>query len=280
MLRTVLTFLAAGPPRPPRPPFSRLFSATPPHAARDLPGLVAQHLPRPDATLLVSVSGGADSTALLHALADASAAAGAHRLEVVHFNHGLRGAGSDGDEAFVRALAAARGVPCHVVRWHRDAAGPGMQARARAWRRAESEALLAARGGGAVALGHHADDQLETRLLRLLRGAALSSLGGMRAAGPGPYVRPLLTARKAEVVGWLRATGRPWREDPSNAESDYTRNRVRNEIVPLLADVAGEGGGACGLNSSGGQLRRPLAPPRGAAPRSPPPSLSLQTARP
>ena len=203
----------------------------------------------------VSVSGGADSVALLRlllALNGDDAAEWRLDLHVLHFNHALRPEAA-AEEEFVRALAAQHGLPVHVRRlepgWADDGVSGGVQGRSRAWRRAESLALMSWLGAadydgarGAIALGHHADDQAETLLLKLLRGCHLSNVQGMEWRSGG-FARPLLDVRKAELVDALRADGQDWMEDASNAEPKYKRNRVRLELLPLLDELAGSGGG-------------------------------------
>jgi len=172
------------------------------------------------------------------------------RLEVVHFNHGLRPEVAD-EEAFVRGLAEEHGLRCHVRRavpGELEGRG-GMQELAREWRRRESVGLLppptgscrsggSSPAGGVVLLAHHLDDQVETRLLKLLRGAHLARLGGMRPR-EGPFARPLLQVPKARLVEYLREREQRWMEDPSNATPVYQRNKVRLQLIPLLADIMG-----------------------------------------
>eukprot|EP00629_Pelagomonadales_sp_RCC1024_P001167 CAMPEP_0119285280 /NCGR_PEP_ID=MMETSP1329-20130426/31894_1 /TAXON_ID=114041 /ORGANISM="Genus nov. species nov., Strain RCC1024" /LENGTH=287 /DNA_ID=CAMNT_0007285987 /DNA_START=116 /DNA_END=975 /DNA_ORIENTATION=- len=185
---------------------------------------------RPGDAVVASVSGGCDSTALLHLLARSDV-----RLSVVTFDHRQRGAASAGDAAFVEALARRYGLPCRTETW---TGGKGSQAAFRDWRRA----VLADRAreeGAHVALGHHADDDAETFLLRLARGARLSKLAAGVAPRQGPFVRPLLQLAKADLVAYLEAAGEGWREDASNREDVYLRNRARLSVAPPLADLCG-----------------------------------------
>jgi tRNA(Ile)-lysidine synthase len=209
-----------------------------------LSGLRRSALLPPKSTGLVSVSGGADSTALLlllHTLVGRLAL----RLEVLHFDHGLRPE-SPQEAEWVRALAERLGLPFHLRRGFRegtDASDRGVQARARAWRRRESVALLRARGAAWIATGHQREDHWETLLLKLMRGAHLSRLQGM-APRHGPWVRPLLGVHRAELERYLRARGEGWLEDPSNRSPAYRRNRVRHELAPLLDSLTPGGAGA------------------------------------
>jgi tRNA(Ile)-lysidine synthase len=186
---------------------------------------------------LVCVSGGPDSLALLHLL---HAAAGplALRLDVLHFDHGLRPeAATEAD--WVARQAAALGLPCHILRaTHLAQRATGVQAAARAWRRAEALRLATQWDAQWVASGHQRDDQLETILLKLLRGAHISRLAGMDWR-QGRFVRPLLETSRAELTDYLRRRGQEWLEDPSNRRPAYKRNRVRHELLPLLDALAG-----------------------------------------
>lgn len=201
------------------------------------------------ALLIVSVSGGADSISLAVLLDRIIRRIHAPWiLEVLHFNHGLR-AESTEEEAFVITFARRHDLVVHVRHASTDRfEGHGsLQDAARNWRRSESLALLHSRlqtlnvGGaehGVVMLAHHADDQVETRLLRLLRGAHIARLSGMRVRD-GQFVRPLLTVQKSRLVSYLEDLGQPWREDASNSKLIYKRNKVRLQLVPLLADLCG-----------------------------------------
>jgi tRNA(Ile)-lysidine synthase len=167
------------------------------------------------------------------------------RLEVVHFNHGLRPEAID-EEALVQEAAQNLGVPVHVCHWSEGAGdSKGIQSRARAWRRANSEALLAAGGAqveagatGSIATAHHGDDQVETFTLKLLRGAHLSHLRGMDYR-QGLYIKPLLGLTKDSLAQYLETKGVQWLEDASNAQDKYRRNKVRLRLLPLMQDIAG-----------------------------------------
>jgi tRNA(Ile)-lysidine synthase len=166
------------------------------------------------------------------------------RLRVAHFNHGLRATEADRDEAWVRALAARYGLPCIGGRAAvaREALAQGIS-REMAGRRLRHIFLArAARDWDAarVALGHQADDQAETVLLRLLRGSGGEGLGAMGWQSPSPadpgvmLVRPLLGTTRAAIERYARGSGLTWREDRSNADCRIPRNRVRRELVPFL----------------------------------------------
>ncbi len=182
----------------------------------------------PGERLLVGVSGGADSVALLDVLV-----AGSWRPHVCHLNHQLRGADSDADAEFVRQLAARYELPS-TIESRKIAAEEDAARRARH----EFFGSVAARTGiNKLALAHTADDQVETFLLRLLRGAGVPGLVGIwpeRRIGELRVIRPLLKVTRAEVLEYLRERKLTWREDASNADTRFTRNRVRHELLPLL----------------------------------------------
>jgi tRNA(Ile)-lysidine synthase len=202
-----------------------------------------------DVTVLVAVSGGADSVALLRGLIalrdrdhEAAAAKPTGRMVVAHFNHRLRGAESDGDEAFVRELAEELKLPAVVGVAEMDlAAAGGGEGVEGAARQARYDFLARAAGEcGAryVATAHTADDQAETVLFNVLRGTGLAGLAGIprvrRLTDAATIVRPLLDVTRAEVLDYLRAIGQPYREDSSNLQEDYTRNRLRRKLLPQL----------------------------------------------
>ena len=188
--------------------------------------------------ILVAVSGGPDSVALLHFLASRQARAGRpSALVAAHVNHRLRGAESDGDAAFVRDLAAAWGL-AHVA----ADVGPLRSSSEEAARLARYEALRElARGAGAdrVATAHTADDQAETVLLRLLRGAGLRGLGGMPPRGRVRgirVVRPLLEVTRDQVIEYLGRFKLPHRVDSSNESRAPARNYLRLEVLPRIRE--------------------------------------------
>jgi len=202
----------------------------------------------PGLRLAVGVSGGADSVALLRALESRSKDLGLV-LHVAHLHHGLRGAEADADQAFVRELAEELGLPFHTTRV--DVAGSakavGDSGKARetieeAARRLRYEwfrQLLSMGDLDAVATAHTRDDQAETVLAKFLRGAWTEGLSGIHPVvlfPEGRILRPLLQASRAEVEAYLEALKQPWRQDSSNSDLVYTRNRVRHELLPLLEE--------------------------------------------
>ena len=191
----------------------------------------------------VAVSGGADSTALLLALAEANAEKVPLGVVVsaAHVHHGLRGAEADGDEAFVRELCQRLGVVLQVFRVDTVArqaeAREGMEEAARELRYAALRGLLEQGLVDAVATAHTLDDQAETVVMKLLRGAWTEGLGAIAPElfePRGRVLRPLLGVRRAEIESYLKSRGQGWREDASNRDVSLTRNRVRHELMPVL----------------------------------------------
>ena len=208
----------------------------------------------------VAVSGGADSVALLLGLLEANTASAQNKeplgvvLSAAHVHHGLRGAEADADEAFVRDLCERVGVPLRVFRVdtaaRQAAEGEGLEEAARELRYEALRGLEV----DAVATGHTLDDQAETVMMKLLRGAWTEGIGGISPvvteapaeahvpkSGHGApvfvarrVVRPLLRVRRAEVEEFLRSRRQAWREDATNRDVSLTRNRVRHELMPML----------------------------------------------
>ena len=195
---------------------------------------------RPGVRLGVGVSGGADSVALLRALHERKAELGMV-LHVAHLHHGLRGAEADGDLEFVRALAAGLGLPFHESRVEtgREAEeqGESIEEAARRLRYGWFRKLMAGTPLDAIATAHTRDDQAETVCGKFLRGAWTEGLSGIHPLvqyAEGQILRPLLGATRGEVESYLRALGQGWREDSSNRDEAYTRNRIRHELLPVL----------------------------------------------
>ncbi len=184
------------------------------------------------AKVVVGVSGGADSVALLRVFQALEVP-----VTVAHLNHQLRGVESDGDEAFVRDLAEELGFPMVGksvdVRKRAEASGLSLEMAARQAR----HDFFAEFGDAVVALAHHADDQVETFLLRLARGAGTEGLSGMSFAqtiGSLRLIRPMLKIPRPEILQWLEENHFAWREDASNRDPAFLRNRIRHSILPRL----------------------------------------------
>ncbi len=209
---------------------------------RKLMAFEAEHrLLPPECRVLAAVSGGPDSVCLAHWLSVQARKKGLS-AELIHIHHGLRGREADEDARFVKTLGARLGLPVTIVRAPvRTLAAKRGLGLEEAGRKARYRALdERARLGrfNAVATGHQLDDQAETVLLHLLRGTSLEGLGGIpvkRLLRPGvDLIRPLLPLTRAEILLYLKIHELNWREDSSNADSKFTRNWVRHEVLPLL----------------------------------------------
>ena len=236
--------------------------------------------------VLVGVSGGCDSVALLHSLANSlnpckgvksspfdnyslnlsknntrrESGSILMSLHVVHFDHQQRGRESTRDREFVESLCQSYGIPFHPYFWSKDFPennAPFSQEKARDWRQMRSieliQSLQQSTGSapGIIMSAHHANDQEETILLKLLRGVHISEIRGMESLlpalqhmDPGPifYSRPFLQLTKQQLEQYLKDNNWEWREDASNLSNKYKRNRIRNEVIPLLEDIVGGSG--------------------------------------
>lgn len=189
--------------------------------------------------VLIGLSGGADSVALLMALLP-DILDGRLQAEAVHVNHGLRGSASEGDEQFCRKLCEREGIRLTVYRAELN--GRKDEASAREARYAAFRSRYAEYGADALALAHHADDQAETFLMRLLRGAGPDGLACMKeeeTSGDIRILRPMLSLRREEIRAALRADGIAWREDESNLDPSFLRNRIRLELIPAMNRISG-----------------------------------------
>ncbi|MDO4621919.1 MAG: tRNA lysidine(34) synthetase TilS [Eubacteriales bacterium] len=202
-------------------------------------------MPESGVRLCVGLSGGADSVALLLVLQRLG-----YVLTAVHVNHNLRGEESDGDEVFVRELCRERQIPLQVYSWPVSAMaeemGLGLEEAGRVLR--QRAFLDAVRKSGAVgtALAHHANDQAETVLFRAARGSSAAGLAGIRPIAEVQNVEesgrvlllmhPLLAIKRTEIEEWLRSMQVSWRTDRTNLESMYTRNGIRNRVIPYLEE--------------------------------------------
>jgi tRNA(Ile)-lysidine synthase len=196
----------------------------------------------PSANLLIAVSGGPDSLALLHILA---AIFPPGNLVVAHLNHGWR-AEAAAEAEFVRDTAVTLQIPCHIEKTDviglARVEGLSLEEAGRKARYDFFARLARQVGAKAIAVGHHADDQAETVLMHLLRGSGLAGLRGMRPVSPLPgaedlwLVRPFLTTTRAEIEQYCQEQGLNPIKDPSNQDTTYFRNRLRHELLPQLAD--------------------------------------------
>jgi tRNA(Ile)-lysidine synthase len=197
--------------------------------------LTQRDLLRPGCTLVLALSGGRDSVALLDVLIRLRERAG-FTLLAAHMNHGLR-PNARRDEEFVAALCARHGVPLWiraVTLGHRAKSGEGLEAAARRARYAFLAEVMRQSRAQAVLTAHHASDQAETLLLQLMRGAGLSGLSAMRPARSDGLLRPLLTVSREEIDAYCRTHNLSFVEDETNAGNAYLRNRVRHELLPVM----------------------------------------------
>jgi tRNA(Ile)-lysidine synthase len=212
-------------------------------AARVLATLRRRRLLAHGTRVLAAVSGGADSVALAHLLAELSAAGTLQLVAVAHFDHCLRGAESARDAGFCRDLAGALDVPFDVEAV--DVAGEAkrrktsIESTARGFRYAFLERARARANADVVAVAHTSDDQAETVLLRLFRGAGTRGLGGIPPARDR-VIRPLIDLVHAELTGYLLDRNRTWMEDSTNQDRAIPRNWVRHELLPLASSRYGD----------------------------------------
>lgn len=202
---------------------------------------VLQHqLVDPDDHLLLAVSGGPDSTALLDVVASLQESLKYGRLTVLHFDHKLRGDASAGDKAFVQSLAERLGLPFYSesedVHAYQAVHGVSLEMAARACRHRFFQSTLERLNAQKVALGHTADDQAEEVLLRLFRGTGPSGLAGMLPRTRNGIIRPLLLTTRREILDYLDRRGLSFREDSSNCEPFCQRNALRLQIFPLIEE--------------------------------------------
>lgn len=207
--------------------------------------------------VLVAVSGGADSTGLLLTLCELRRRLGVE-IVAAHVHHGLRGAEADADAACAAAAAARLGVDFVRADLGRrlDPAMPNLEARARTLRYAALRRLAAARGCTRIATGHTLDDQAETLLIRLVRGAGIGGLAAIRPRRRDGIVRPLLDCRRAAVRAVVEQAGLAYRHDTSNDDPRFLRTQVRRRVMPLLAELNPAIADACAALAGAARAQR------------------------
>ena len=190
----------------------------------------------PGAHVLACVSGGVDSMCMLSVL-ERLRDRGGFTLSAAHFNHKLRGAESDGDEAFVGAWCRERGIPLYTgsgdVALEARRRGRGIEETARELRYGFFHEVADTLGNARIATAHNAGDNLETVLMRIVRGTGLRGLGGIPPVS-GRIIRPLLCVTREEIEAYCRENGVPHREDSSNESDEFVRNRLRHTVIPAL----------------------------------------------
>jgi tRNA(Ile)-lysidine synthase len=193
------------------------------------------HMLDPGNGVVVGISGGPDSTVLLHVL---------HQLReerdiwmtAVHVNHGLRGEESIHDAEFARGQAEELGIPFQLVNLSSLGEASGsIQQRARDARYLQLRRIASSCGARRIALGHHADDSIEWALMNLIQGSGLSGLRGIPPVRE-EVIRPLIRIRKSEILAYLAQRGIPYVEDSSNCSLSYLRNRIRHTLIPFLEE--------------------------------------------
>lgn len=189
--------------------------------------------------LLVAISGGPDSVALLSLLAELAPSWGL-RLTAVHFNYQLRGRESEEDEAFVVAFCRERNIPLLIRRpvLVKAKRQTSLQALARDARYAAMKSIAFEVGADRIVVGHTANDQAETVLMWMLRGAGLTGLAGMPFMRDALIVRPLLSVGHEEILKYLQQERLQYRKDSSNESARFRRNRIRRELVPVMEQIA------------------------------------------
>ena len=198
-----------------------------------------------DTHVVLGVSGGADSVALLRAMAALKESHGGRgKLYVAHLNHGFRGSAADADQGWLRSLCERLKLPLDVQKMDVSAIaaeqGDGWESAARSARYGFLQTVAERVGARFVVTAHTANDQVETVLHRILRGTGIEGLAGMAEARPltpgVALVRPMLELKRHDVLEYLAAIGQDYRTDATNQDTRWTRNRLRNELLPQLRE--------------------------------------------
>lgn len=194
-----------------------------------------EHLFSPDHKILVALSGGADSVALLHILHATN-----HHCEAAHCNFHLRGEESNRDERFVRQLCQTLGITLHTIDFNTTHYASekriSIEMAARELRYDWFEKTRIECNADVIAVAHHKDDSVETILLNLIRGTGITGLLGIRPHN-GVIVRPLLCVNRKEIIHYLQQTGQDYVTDSTNLEDEYTRNKIRLNLLPLMQEI-------------------------------------------
>lgn len=189
----------------------------------------------PTDKVIIALSGGADSVALLCLLQTLG-----YNCEAAHCNFHLRGKESDRDEAFVCQLCAKRQVPLHIVHFNTVRTAEerhiSIEMAARELRYEWFEEIRRKSGANVIAVAHHRDDSVETLLLNLIRGTGINGLRGIRPKN-GHIVRPLLCLDRKEIINYLNRTGQDYVTDSTNLQDEYTRNKIRLNLLPMMQEI-------------------------------------------
>lgn len=200
--------------------------------------LIDYEMVLPGDSILVGVSGGPDSVALLHILSELTEKFSIGRLAVCHLNHSLRGKDSDRDAEFVESLSEKLHLPFYLkkedVRRYRKTHKLSLEDAARGVRYTFYHALARENGFSKIALGHHSDDNAELLLMNLIRGSGSVGFSGIAAVRDNQIIRPLIRLKRTEILHYLNAKNLKYRIDKSNDDKRYLRNRIRRELIPLL----------------------------------------------
>lgn len=192
----------------------------------------------PDSKVLVALSGGGDSIALLHVMKKIGCEKG-FLIEAAHVNHSLRGSESDGDEDLCVRTCKELKIPLRIERLRQGElyeASSSVETSARERRISFLEISAGKINADKIATGHNIDDQAETVLQRIIRGTGPSGISGILPIRSGLWIRPLLQAGREEIREYLRSGNIPFRDDSSNKETVYTRNKIRHTLIPLIAE--------------------------------------------
>lgn len=197
--------------------------------------LKRQRITAPGEKIVIGLSGGMDSVCLFYILKDLG-----YALEAVHVHHGIRGKEADRDEAFVKGLCERYLVPFHGYRFDVPAISKekhlSEEEAGRNVRRQAFFEVLKECGAAHIALAHHGNDRAETMLFHLSRGTGIKGLAAMKPL-EGKIIRPLLWAERKEIEEYVKAQGYEYREDATNASADYTRNKIRHQVIPVLEEI-------------------------------------------
>ncbi|MGN1104275.1 MAG: tRNA lysidine(34) synthetase TilS [Candidatus Coproplasma sp.] len=190
--------------------------------------------PYKDKRICVALSGGKDSMCLLHYLFSCAKEYGI-TLSALNCDHSIRGEESERDSAFVKAYCEAKGILCHSFKWEGERFSD--EGLARSWRLCCYSKIISEGKADLVATAHHMNDNAETVLFNLARGASLSGVTGISDSRALGLIRPLIGVTREEIDGYIKENGIPYVEDSTNSSDDYTRNKIRHNVLPALEEA-------------------------------------------